>query len=230
MFSDAFGLTQAVLEGRKSMTRRIIKSNDADADYDVELEYNAYMGDLLNIGVGDIPCSYPSFEDFCISKYSRYHIGEVVAVAQSYNDIYEELKRTHGSSSSITREFFHKYIQGGRMPVSNKMFVKADLMPRKIKITDIKVERLQDISDEDALMEGVRVSDFSLPQNKYFIDGIKRNGNTLRYKDEQGWHTFRWQTYENAINCFAALIDKVSGKGTWERNPWVFAYTFELVK
>lgn len=31
-------------------------------------------------------------------------------------------------------------------------------------------------------------------------------------------------------NAFAALIDKVSGNGTWERNPWVFAYTFKLIK
>ena len=30
-------------------------------------------------------------------------------------------------------------------------------------------------------------------------------------------------------NAFAALIDKVSGKGTWKKNPWVFAYSFELI-
>ncbi len=30
--------------------------------------------------------------------------------------------------------------------------------------------------------------------------------------------------------AFANLIDRVSGKGTWESNPWVFAYTFELAK
>ena len=32
-----------------------------------------------------------------------------------------------------------------------------------------------------------------------------------------------------AREAFALLIDKVSGKGTWESNPWVVAYSFELV-
>lgn len=125
MFSDKYSLTDAVLNGIKTQTRRIVPD-----------------GTLLG-----------NFEETL--KSSRYDIGEVVAIAQSYNDVYEELKRKHGSSSSITRDFFHKYIQGGRMPVSNKMFVKAELMPHRIKITDIRVERLQDISDEDCLKEGV---------------------------------------------------------------------------
>lgn len=29
--------------------------------------------------------------------------------------------------------------------------------------------------------------------------------------------------------AYAALIDKVSGKGTWESNPYVFVYDFELI-
>jgi hypothetical protein len=29
--------------------------------------------------------------------------------------------------------------------------------------------------------------------------------------------------------AFSFLIDKVSGNGTWESNPWVFVYTFELI-
>lgn len=36
--------------------------------------------------------------------------------------------------------------------------------------------------------------------------------------------------YEDFMHALAALIDKISGKGTWESNPWVFVYDFELVK
>jgi hypothetical protein len=32
------------------------------------------------------------------------------------------------------------------------------------------------------------------------------------------------------MGMFAALIDKVSGRGTWDRNPWVFAYTFDVLQ
>ncbi len=188
MFNDKFRLTQAVLEGRKTMTRRIVP--------DRLLKDCVVIGEVL--------------------IKSPYKVGEVVAVAQSYNDIYEELKRTHGSSSSITRDFFHKYIQGGRMPVSNKMFVKSDAMIKQIKITDIKVERLQDISDEDCLKEGIFV-DYDEHGGMYATPFYDYKGN-----DGDGFFTPQ--------EAFAALINKVSGKGTWERNPWVFAYTFELVK
>lgn len=203
MFSDAFGLTQAVLEGRKTMTRRII---NIDNDELRGMQFRGINEDGLAIMRSSIGVS---------QLVPKYHTGEVVAVAQSYNDVYEELKRTHGSSSSITREFFHKYIQGGRMPVSNKMFVRADLMPNQIRITDIKVERLQDISDDDCIKEGVIEGKFRDFPNDMFYP----------YKDCKD-HEVSW----TAKGAFWKLIDKVSGKGTWERNPWVFAYSFELVK
>ena len=38
--------------------------------------------------------------------------------------------------------------------------------------------------------------------------------------------------YKSAMprEAFAALIDRISGKGTWQRNPWVYVYTFELLR
>ena len=36
--------------------------------------------------------------------------------------------------------------------------------------------------------------------------------------------------FDTPREAFAALIDKVSGKGTWESNPYVWAYEFELMK
>lgn len=205
MFNDKFALTEAVLEGRKTMTRRIL-------DYE---KYKKTWDDMCRLGN---PC-FDTFDDFLIKRKAQYKIGEVVAVAQNYHDVYEELKRTHGSSSRVTREFFHKYVQGGRMPVSNKMFVRADLMPHQIKITDVKVERLQDISEEDCLREGVvKHTPFPIDENKP----------RFAYKVNKQGLAFEW--FCTPQNAFAALIDKVSGKGTWNSNPYVFAYTFELVR
>lgn len=200
MFNDRFALTDAVLEGRKTMTRRII------LDYE---KYKKTWDDMCRLGT---PC-FDTFDDFIIKRKAQYKIGEVVAVAQNYLDVYEVLKRTHGSSSRVTREFFHKYVQGGRMPVSNKMFVRADLMPHQIKITDIKVERLQDISDEDCMCEGVTwdYDDYPTMSRKvYFIN------------DYESFHSPRL--------AFAALINRINGKSTFETNPYVFAYTFKLVE
>lgn len=99
--------------------------------------------------------------------------------------------------------------------MSNKMYVRADLMPHQIRITGIRCERLQDISDAECMKEGVRVEFAKNGRLMYYYFDIKR------------WREVWFDTPREA---FSALIDKVSGRGTWDRNPWVVAYEFELVK
>ena len=52
-------------------------------------------------------------------------------------------------------------------------------------------------------------------------------------------NAYGWDTKIDALKrnsfftpraAFASLIDKVSGKGTWEENPYVFVYSFQLIK
>lgn len=218
MFNDKYGLTQAVLDGRKTMTRRMIAAPKTWHGLDV-YGFSVNKDNLGNVkDISLVGADGGSIEDENGSLgmiLPKYKIGEIVAVAQSYKEVYEELKRTHGSSSSVTKDFFHKYIQGGRMPVSNKMFVKAEAMPHQIRITYIKVERLQDISDDDCLKEGVAKLQQEAPCDGFFI------------RDELHYSNLCYNTPREA---FAALIDNVSGKGTWNSNPYVFAYSFELVK
>ena len=61
MFNDKYGLTKSVLDGRKTMTRRIVPQTTID--------------------------KYALLEDNTIIDDARYDIGEVVAVAQSYNEL-----------------------------------------------------------------------------------------------------------------------------------------------
>lgn len=133
---------------------------------------------------------------------SKWHIGDVVAISQPYKDIlssaycdkYELDKLTHTKGWS------------------NAMFTKADLMPHHIRITDIKIERLQDISDEDCFKEGIFKWDAGQKDIPFY---------SFHYADIPD--------YNDPRDAFAELIDKVSGKGTWESNPYVFVYEFELI-
>jgi hypothetical protein len=84
-------------------------------------------------------------------------------------------------------------------------------MPHRICITDIKVERLQDISEEDCLRECIVKTECVAPYG--FPVG---NG--------------KWKNYRTPQDAFACLIDKVSGTGTWNSNPLVFVYSFKLIK
>jgi hypothetical protein len=199
MFNDRYGLTQAVIEGRKTMTRRLV---DPKSKYEelrfvqpcIAMEYGLY-GYTRNDGWVIIP---------------KYKIGEVVAVAQSYNSFYDDT--------------YNPVLFPAGAGWGNKMFVKAELMPYQIRITGIKCERLQDISDAECMKEGVVGGIIG-----YYVPGIKcKDWSKESYVDTEDGRT--WKLFPTPREAFATLIDKVSGRGAWARNPWVVAYEFELVK
>ena len=191
-FKDSGGLnlTQAVLSGRKTMTRRaVIEQVERDA-----MVYAEGKSEFTRV----------KFE--YILKHSPYKVGDVVAIQQAYRDA---LKKYQWED-----EYFEEMYEKSA-GWTNKMFVKAELMPHHIRITDVRVERLRDILDEDCLREGVLAELDPLENGKpaydYYFDG----------------HGRCW--YNTPREAFAALIDKVSGRGTWNSNPLVWAYSFELV-
>lgn len=193
MFSDAFGLTKAVLDGRKTMTRRVVSEKLLEAYYD-------YDDFVRAVAPRDIPYTRDYEREFFLRR-ARFEVGEVVAVAQSYKEVYW---REPYVFPDFTAES-----PGWR----NKMFVRADLMPHQIRITNIHVERLQDISDKDCIKEGILED----------CPGIQYS-----YPTEIGY--CGQYPFDSPRAAFAALIDKVSGKGAWQANPFVFVYEFELVK
>lgn len=103
------------------------------------------------------------------------------------------------------------------------MFVAARDMPHQIRITDVKIERIQDISDEDCLKEGVVVNEPKIKGgiNMYYpCEYLRSCAKEVRWG--RVFHTPR--------EAFAELINKVSRKDVWSLNPYVFVYDFELVK
>jgi hypothetical protein len=190
MFSDKYCLTKAVLDGAKTMTRRLLRDN--------------------------VPLG--NWEE--TAKYLPYKVGRVVAIAQSYNDIYNELEE---QGDDVSNDWWIPSFEGKVLDTlagyKNKMFVRSDLMLHHIKITDVKVERLQDISDEDCLREGIR----------YYHSFDKRWSNNSGYG--YGYHIPKngLHLFDTPYEAFANLFERISGKGTWESNPWVAAYEFKLI-
>lgn len=214
MFDDKMCLTQAVLEGRKTQTRRIMKGKPLFPTD--EIESAGILGDEVQI--------IANGGESLITMKLPFKKGEVVAVAQSYCSIAEELENSNNATCAAhyenNVEKAPEYISWMEHPgFNNKMFVAADMMPHKIRITDVRIERLQDISDEDCIKEGVELN-----TRQYEYDGTK-------YYCVRGlgyWRGFGCTNFHTPREAFAALIDKVSGKGTWESNPYVFVYDFEL--
>ena len=101
MFNDKFCLTQAVLAGSKTMTRRLLKDN--------------------------VPLG--NWEE--TQKHLPYKVGEVVAIAQRYKEVYPN------ADFEMVGDDFMNESAGW----TNKMFVRADLLPHHIRITDVKIQR-----------------------------------------------------------------------------------------
>lgn len=235
MFNDIYGLTKAVIDGHKTMTRRIVPDRmgklldvnskglliiprssipDCMTPEQFAEEFAKYPG-VITFEKNKVQEVKPAIDirEECI-KLATYKVGEEVAVAQCYRTIYTGPGREFGSSSNNSLGLM--MTKGWE----NKMFVRSDLMKHQIQITGIKIERLQDISDEDAIKEGIR----------YYLDYSQKERHRFYYDPIPNYRPGAMTTFSSAKAAFASLIDKVSGKGTWERNPWVFAYSFKKIK
>ena len=205
MFNDKYGLTQAVLEGRKTQTRRVLNPTML---FKRLKTYEGWSKD--DISAWKSSCKTRLYEaqgaelqqmlDYALSS-SRYKVGETVAIAQSYADITPQVDWV----KCITRK--------EEIGWNNKMFVRAEDMPHHIRITKIRIERLQNIKSEDCLKEGI-----------WRDDNVGLEGTTYWY------HGLANSSFRTPQDAYASLIDSISGKGTWASNQYVFAYEFELIK
>ena len=163
-------------------------------------------------------------EDYLL-EHAPYQKGDVVAVAQSYKDAglapgmvirhkrYQHIRPGYLAPRNIT------YIEKKACEDAgwyNKMFVNADLMPNRIYIKDVKVERLQAISDIDCLREGIQGYTCNLYEFQgdcYSFDGDKN----------------KMGTFLTPRDAFVELIRRMYGKEVWEENPLVYVDDFYLL-
>lgn len=197
MFNDKYGQTEAVLYWDKTSIRRLVPVPPW-------LEKT-----LLNITLTEK-------DKALLISLSKYKIGEEIAIAQAYKQIEDELPVPISNNIFEQKQAYHIY--GDTAGWHNKMFVAANLMPHCIKITNIRIERLQDISDEDCFKEGIREEE---------RDAIGKRVIRFGFDDARNPYG-HW--YNTPREAFAALIDKVLGKNTWNNNPYVFVYDFDLIK
>ena len=82
-----------------------------------------------------------------------------------------------------------------------------------LTVTDIRVERLQDISRDDAIAEGLIRDETAAP---------------LAVEMGCDWGFEGDTRFGSPVSAYAALWDHINGAGAWVANPWVVAYTFTV--
>ena len=151
-------------------------------------------------------------------KKPRYEVGEIVAIKQCYTDVmnysFYNDKKLYDKVCNLMNE----------VGSTNKMFVKNELMPHKIKITKVTPCKLQDITEDECMREGIDTYGI---EEHYVYDDF----NSYRYIDFIfNFPNSKKTGYPYRLMAFADLINKLNGKGYWESNPDGYAYEFELIK
>jgi len=197
-------LFHATIEGRKTQTRRIVKPQPLCLD-----------------GVsGGIEIGKPIHKVTGEFIKPRYKVGETVYIREPFCQDCNFRESEHAKEWIANMKILYKYagdeiseLAKGSLNFGkwiSPRFMPAEYARYFIKITAVRCERLQDISDSDCLKEGIYEREkWSL--GKYY---------------QYDWNGEIFQTPQEA---YAALIDKINGKGTWESNPYVWVYDYELV-
>jgi len=220
-------MTKAILEGRKTQTRRAIKVDAVMCDNPTILEQDSCV--KFRFGAGGCQ-NYSSPPLFINSKYQK---GDIVWVREpvkvshvGFDSFYfTATYLADGKEIKIdTPKRFVKYaIESDTLELikSPKWLDEGKGIPNGcikemarifLKITDVRVERLQDISHEDILKEGVVVNTHSL--EKY----------------RKTYEEFDLSVREAYDLEFEELWSKTAPEGyRWDDNPYVFIYEFERV-
>ena len=195
-------MVRAILDGRKTQTRRVLKSvGDMDRVFQMD-DGSWHVTDSKGGHMSPVTIPYPVGTELWVREgFATVSFGGAVT-----DGIYYQAD-VDGTHRFLTREGTwetHKDGQFHRRPDKWKPSIH---MPRwasriTLRVTAVKVERLQDISEEDAKAEGVTLS----PERE----------NRRRWQHPYGYQ-------------FQELWTSINGPGSWDANPWVVAYSFERV-
>lgn len=213
-------MVRALLDGSKTQTRRIVKpkiaevlewsGGKADADDDRELDellgqrteangLRAWCADYPEEGSEVIRCPYgqPGDQLWVRESFRKLDCGEIDYHADG-------------------REVWERMQDHIALPDAAK-WKPSIHMPRwasriTLEITGVRLERLQYISEADAIAEGI----------ERFTDWLP-SGHWKRYKDG-GENAY----VDNPIASYASLWTEINGPGSWEANPWVWVVEFNV--
>lgn len=191
-------MVQAMQEGRKTMTRR------TQGLEEINKQPDAYSVATVNIGeyVFESEAGGQKSEVTIKAKYQK---GDILWVRESFA-VEGLLKNVFFYKADIGLPKIEKWKPSIHMPkVAARYFQK---------VTNVRVERLLQISEEDAVAEGC---------SKYGPFGEYRgsrhpNGGQMKYR-----------AYSTAQRAFQCIWETINGKESWELNPWVFVYEFEVL-
>ncbi|MFP6813096.1 MAG: hypothetical protein VB956_07195 [Moraxella sp.] len=209
-------MVKAILDGKKTMTRRVVKTQpDFNARYDgVDDDTNHFwevldaQGEPTEKYIPILKCPYGKVGDRLWVRETHHVVGgtadyEIEEIKQGLQDIKNFV--------SYKADGYGNPCDGGW---TSPMFMPRWTSRILLEITDIRVERLNDISEADAVKEGLRI--------------LAASG---RYVVNPGDQHFGGASHD-AVEVFSWLWDSLNTKKgyPWSSNPWVWVVEFKVIE
>ena len=217
-------MVQAIQEGRKTQTRRVIEPQPIEKEKEFENQQIYFENPAYN-KKGHKEYHHPVIDiQQLIYNYSPYRVGQKLWVRETWcNGKMEAAERGEGLqdewyvSQCINENdiIYKEACISGDIGIEEVVWKPSRFMPKKyariwLEITDVRVEKVNDISDEDANMEGF--------YGKCLID-----------KCPDCKPPFTGNCEEQPIQWFSELWDSINAKRgySWESNPFVWCRSFK---
>lgn len=217
-------MVRAILSGQKTMTRRAVKLDDLKRNPDNDQWYKdrvwsyrvkpyGVWTDRTNAGL--------------IEKCPHGKVGDRLWVRETWHCC--ETIQKYVKSGEISRENIEYRADRPNVTICDGGWTPSIHMPRwasriLLEITEVRVERLQDISEEDALDEGIR-EETNIIVGASCAGGLHHEITGDRFFYDGGFE----EGYETPILAFRELWKSIYGLASWESNPWVWAIGFRRV-
>jgi hypothetical protein len=213
-------LFHKVVNGQKTQTRRIIP---CPAKAHEGIQAVKKDGKIIRVRALDENgrATKPGSDDLEWILTPRYNVGETLYLKEPYCQDCDFIQHESSCEYWNNGKILYKY-NGDEFPEcakynpqlgkwQNKLFMPEEYARYYIKITGVRAERLQDISDEDCRKEGITYD-------------MAHEGWCPSYNDPDSGGEPHYK------EAYAYLFDSINGKGTWESDPFVWVYDFQLTK
>lgn len=195
---------KAIGEGRKTQFRRVIKPQPVQQSAGL-WSFKSFV----NQRGGTLRAS--------LIEYAPYAIGDRLYVRETWQALHEFNHLAPRDIPEHGRKNVNYIADGNKWDakVRSPLVMPSWASRFKLEVTEVKVERLQEISEADAIAEGVYIANAGTPFACYW-DYLENESRSPNYFD--------------ATDSFWSLWESIHGPGSWAKNEWVFAYTFRRVE
>ena len=225
-------MVRAILEGRKTVTRRALNERALK-----NIGYGVQLGECHELpSEGPLhPNSIGYYNDFCPfgQPGDRLWVRETWTRTGNGDPGYLTYRATYPACLPPYLENIPP-ASDIRWKPSIHMF-RADSRIL-LEITDIRVERLQGISDEQAVAEGCFFTDYGRKcghGGKGWTDVGACPAPESTHQQREGWMWDKTTSHEQCLGAprwaFANLWNAVNGPDAWDSNPWVWVIEFKQV-